>query len=222
VDILAGGSGSALVTVADLQGGSATQVADISVPALELQPGTLYAIPLANTATTADVVRIAIATGATTEPFYYLMCANMTMPDWVTYAEDTFNTGALGGAADEPDGIWDPAGIDADTILLGPDSFFRGQEKADLGLAGRHRLELTVNPMGGHEVTDAAGLLCNFGVRFAQAGTASFGFTPATSSIDRTYYRDAANVKHYWGALLAGPDGVLNVTGVDNTVVVTE
>ena len=216
-DSFAGGSGTTTVTVTDQDGATATTDVAVSVAALVLDADTIYAIPMVSTATTADTVTIRVMTGVPANPFQYLVGANVTMPDWCTYAANTFNIGAVGGAMADSDGIWGDMGVTS--FLTGPDSFLFGQEKADFGEAGRHRLELNVTPLGGSDSTTNSGALCNFGVEFGQAGTATFGFVEATPPIDRTYYRDGANNDYYWGTLAAGPDGV-NTTSVNNEVVV--
>lgn len=218
-DFIAGGNGTTTITVTDQDNGTATTTANITIPPIVLAADTIYAIPTAGTAAQADTATIMVMTGVPANPFQYLVGANVTMPDWVTYAANTFNVGAVGGAAGDADGIWGPDGMGVGSFLMGPDSFMFGQEKADFGQAGRHRLELTVVPLGGSDITGESGALCNFGVNFGQAGTATFGFVQATPPIDRTYYRDAANNNYYWGTLAAGADGV-NSTAVPNEIVV--
>ena len=176
-----------------------------------------------DTASLADTVTVVVATGVPANPFQYLVGANVTMPTWCTYAPDSFNIGAIGGATDDADGFWGPEGMGLDngSFLLGPQTFLYGREKSDFGIPDRHRLEFNATPLGGTDVTTASGQLFNFGVEFRQAGTATFGFLVATPPIDRTFYRDGENNDYYWGALVAGPDGV-NTTDVNNAVVVIQ
>jgi hypothetical protein len=218
-DAFAGGNGDTTITVTDQDAGTATGTATITIPAITLEDDTIYAIPMANTAAQADTVTILVATGVPANAFQYMVGANVTFPTWVHYAANTFNIGAVGGVKDASDGIWGPDGMNVASFLTGTDAFLFGQEK-DFGTAGRWRLETNVTPLSGTDITTESGALCNFGVTFDQAGTATFGFIQATGAIDRTYYRDGANNDYYWGTLMAGPDGVLNVTGVSNEIVV--
>ncbi len=221
-DVFTGGSGEAEVVASDLHGGKARALKLIEVPKLDLMADTLYAVPVKHKARVGDVVQVVLATGLPDNPFQYLACASVTMPDWAYYAQNSFNIGAAGGAPDEADGLWAADGMDFDGFLIAPDGFYYAREIADLELDGRHRLEVVALPISSTELPAAEGPVCNFGVLLTQTGTASFGFAATTGACDRTYYRDFANKAYYWGTLMAGPDGTLNVTGVDNTIVVTE
>ncbi len=229
LDQLAGGSGDCEVVVVDGLGRTTKTHVQVAVPPIELLPDTIYAIPQTNHAKVGDVVTVVVATGVPAHPFQYLVGVNVTYPTWVEFTSQSYprwNYGAPGGAQGDADGIWgeNGMGLSDGSFLIGPEPFmFPGwEEKSDFGISERHRMEFYIVPLGGHDITGISGALLNFQVKFDHAGTASFGFIESTPPIDRTYYRDGSNNDYYWGTLMAGPDGVLNVEGVNNTIVVTE
>jgi hypothetical protein len=224
-DMITGGSGTTTVTVTDSVEATATTTAVITIDPLPLDPDTIYAIPMVNTAVQTDTPTILVATGIPASPFKYLVSANVTFPTWVHYTANSFNIGAVGGAIDAADGFWGTGGMNLNNgdFLLGNDSFLLGKEKADMdGVTGRHRLQFNVTPLTDDDVTTAKGMLFNFNVTLDQAGSASFGFIATMPLIDRTLYRDADGGNHFWGTLSAGPDGTLTdgVTGINNVIVV--
>jgi hypothetical protein len=220
-NFLEGGTGATTVTAEDQYGATDTANVSIAVVVVPVLGDALYVLPYTNTAAVADQVAIIVATGVPASPFQYMTGVSVTYPDWVHFVGGSFNVGATGGEADKPDGLWGPDGMDVDGFLVAFD-FWPGDEVADLGIAGRHRYQFDLVPIGGHDLTTAAGALFNFQVSFDHAGTASFGFVEETGTINRTYYRDGSNTDHFWGQLMAGPDGTLNpsLTGLDNTIVV--
>ncbi len=221
-DIIAGATGSASVTLTDTKSAMDQVYVDITIPALgPVVADALYAVPLQHTVDADETATVIVFTNAVANPFQFLPAVSVSYPTWVHFIGGSFDYGTLGGNAGTPDGIWGPEGMEA-AFFLEAHNFAPGAEVADFGIDGRHRYQFDVNPVGGKDLIAATGPLFSFQVSFDHAGTASFGFVQTVGAVDRTYYTDSTSTNHFWGELMAGPDGTLNVTGVDNTIVVTE
>jgi len=175
---------------------------------------TLYAIPLSSTVAAGDPVTIEVITGDPANPFQYLTGVRVTFPTaaGVDYVKNSFNVGATGGAADDPDGFWTAMG--SPTFLLAPDSFYQVTDDVQDGDPAIEALDFNVTPLGGSDVTTGSGPLFNFQVTFANAGTYQLGFQQ-TFTVNRTYYQDGNQAPDYfWG------DITNNHAGVPNSVTV--
>lgn len=184
---------------------------------LEPEPGdyafdALYAIPQQTTAAAGEAVRIVVASGTPIHEFQYMNGVRVTFSAGEpSFVPGSYNVGGVGGAADDPDGIW--ASVNPDDFLLPTDYMlsFKSYDSAN----GSWAMDFNVTPIGGNPASGANGELFNFEVVFAQAGTVRLGFRQF-EDVKRTYYSDSSSVEYYWSNI--GNDH----PGVANTVVVTE
>lgn len=215
-DVLAVGltGGTATLTVSvdgplPLNGHDEAQL-QVNIPALQLAPDTLYAIPLQTKVQVGDPVRIVVATGKLPHPFQYMTGVRITAPVLsgfdINYGG--FNIGAPGGAVDAADGIWAQMGIE-DGNFLSPDGWEFNAYPVDAGndLVG---LDWNVTPLGGRDLINASGELFNFEAFFREAGTWTLGFQQ-TNVVNRTYYQDGNQAPDYfWGDISNDHPGVPN------------
>lgn len=178
----------------------------------EYAADTLYAIPQQTSVAVGEAVRIVVATGVPANSFHYMNGVRVTFgAGEPNYVPGSYNVGAIGGAADFPDGIW---------ALVGPGAFllptdymlsFNNYDSASNSWA----MDFNVTPIGGQEVNDAEGELFNFEVTFAQAGTVHLGFSQF-KDVKRTYYSDSRSQEYSWSSIGNNNAGVANTIEVTN------
>jgi len=190
VDVMAGASGTTEITADDGYGGTDTNSASLYIAPISIPDGALAAVPSARNATLADVVTVAVIAGDFSNPFKYVYSAGVTVESGATYANGTFNVGAVGGSQLDVDGIW--TNVAPDSFLVPLDFMFQERDIGD----GRVRIDFNITPIGGSETSDG-GVLYNFGLKFDHAGTYVLGFEEF-HDVKRTYYSDGAHNEYFW------------------------
>jgi hypothetical protein len=185
---------------------------EVSLPPLELESDTLYAIPLQATAAVDETVTVVVATSATVNPFLFMSGCRLCAPveSDFDYVPGTFNIGAQGGTVTAVDGIWaavDPVGT---PTFINPSDFIARSDAGD----GRWGIDVNVTPVDGTAVIGTSGELFNIGVSFGRAGTWQLTFQQF-ETVNRTYYQDASQTPDYFWA-----DSSNNHPGIPNSVVV--
>jgi len=162
-----------------------------------LEPDTLYAIPLQETALVDEPVTIVVTTGVMPNPFQYLCMVGLTVEPGASYVTNSLKPGAPGSGSGELSGIWGLMGATSVT------PFNTGVDNGD----GLYRWEFSYFPMGGHDLINEGGDLFNFQFTFDAAGTYTLGFVESTSGINRTYYGDWDEYEYYWGDITNDHEG---------------
>lgn len=205
-DFFNGATGTADITVTDSNGGSASQTGIvITIPGVVLADDTLYCFPLQTNVNTGDPVTVVIATGTPANPFQFLNGIGLTIENDADKVSNSFNVGAVGGAADAVDGYW--TAMAPATFLMPPDGFIVATP--DQPAAGQERWDFNLTPVGGSDQTTAKGALFNFQFTFSAAGTKTFGFQQF-QAVNRTYYSDSTSTEFFWGDISNA--GVSSVT----------
>jgi hypothetical protein len=194
------GNWTASVSVVDAAGNTATASAAYTVEAngnpggsgttatFTPLPGTLYAVPLVANAEVGEPVTVEIVTGELETAMAQMTAIGVIVEADAEYVPDSFNAGAVGGAAYAADGIWQDEVAD-DQFLPIPDTFLR--ESALYGDV--RRFDFNITPLGPSGEMDypgfsgKAGVLCNFKLKFSTPGTKTLRFAPF-NLLDRTYY----------------------------------
>jgi hypothetical protein len=178
---------------------------------------TLYAYPVERHVQPSEPVTIVVASGRPANPFQYMTGVRVTVPQEAGfhYVKNSFNVGAPGGAADDPDGFWaamefDPGSATEQTrgmnFLLAPDKFYTVVD-AGAGLSG---LDFNVTPLGGNDTQAAWGPLFNFQATFDYAGRWQLTFQQ-TNVVNRVYYQDHnQSPDYYWGDVSNNHVGIAN------------
>jgi hypothetical protein len=219
------GSWTALVTVSDAGGQSATATADyrillplgpggiVTTSAFAPAPDTLYAIPLVLSAKVGDEVPIVIVSGEPAYTFAEAYLALLVDAD-AEYVPNSFNLGDPGGAAYDTDGIWSGA-LANGSFLPFPDGFIADPAAIE---GSTRRLEMGIMPLGPTGDPDFPGFsgkhgaICNLKVKFTTPGTKTLNFVLRTG-VDRTFYQGAAPgyPVSYWSDISnSGAGGVPN------------
>jgi hypothetical protein len=209
-DLFGGNTGDVTFTATDPANATDTETVSVSTPSIVLAADTLYAIPLSGTAAVGAPVRVVVASGDPANPFFYMTGVRLTADQGANfnYVANSFNVGAVGGAAGDPDGIWTDQG--ATNFLLAPDNFI---QRSDAG-GGLHGIDFNVTPLDGSDMAAGEGELFNIEVTFGAAGTWQLGFQDV-NVVNRTYYQDSNQAPDYfWG------DITNNHAGVPNSVTV--
>lgn len=218
-DLFAGASGTTVITADDGIGGVDTAEVEVSIPALELLPDTIYVLPMVHAAAVGDPVTFVCATGELPNPFQYLNGVSLTIEDDADYVSNSYNVGKRGGSAGDVDGeVW--TAVNPSGFLLA-DNLIQATEPSPFNSIpeGRARWQFNATGLGGVDVTGVKGHLFNFQFTFGAAGLKHVGLQ-AVDTVNRTYYSDSTSTEYLWGTLMADEYGNLNVTGVDNTVLV--
>jgi hypothetical protein len=208
-DVFAGAAaGTATFTVDD---GTATATADatgITAPGIDVPNDTLLAIPLAGSATTADVVKFVLATGDLPNAFRLATGVSPTFPTGTAYVTSTFDFGgpAAGDPAVNPTATADQSTVDGIWTLVGaspspvPDAFL--PEFTSSG--GDTYYTFPLVPFSGSDIAANAAIdganqaLCNIHVSFSAPGNYTLGFIEQDGGSNLTFYQTDATV-HYWG-----------------------
>jgi hypothetical protein len=172
-----------------------------------LEPDTLYAIPLQETALVDEPVTVVVASGPMPSPFQYLCMVGLTVEPGAVSVYQSFKPGTPGGGADGLSGIWGLMGASSVTPF-----YATGIDNGD----GLLRFEFSIFPMGGHDLIGEGGDLFNFQLTFGAAGTYTLGFVESTNGINRTYYGDWDEYEYYWGDISNDHEGFAR------SIVVTE
>lgn len=215
VDPPAEGFGALTVTASDPDGLSASLevvIPDEPGAGPDYAPNALYAVPQAISAVVGEPLVIVVRTGILPNPFQYLNGVRVTVDSGASFVANSFNVGAAGGAAYDPDGLW---------VAMSPVDFIEppvsvGPAPVEIG-GGRIAFDFGLAPAVGNNLESAAGELFNFALRFDAPGIYVLGFQ-ADDGVARTYYgwEDGGGVTTTgWGDLAN------SVAGVANSVVVT-
>jgi hypothetical protein len=185
----------------------------VELPAT-LTDDTLYAVPnftgaIAGETDAEDALRITVATGELPNDFQFMNGIGIILLDGAHYVPESFNVGAIGGAADAADGLWAEMNP-ASGFLMPPDNFIR-----EIPASGDyHRIDFNVTPLGGSDLTSASGELFNFGVWFDSAGSYRIGIAEV-QGVARTYYSSSLQTNYYWGNVDNDESGVRNFVEVE-------
>ena len=199
-------TGTADITVSDGRGGSDTDNVATPVDGIVLAADTLYAIPLQTSVAVGDPVTVVVATGVPANPFQFLNGVGLTIESDCDKVANTFNVGAVGGAAGDVDGYW-TAMAPGGGFLLPPDNFIVATP--DQPAAGSERWDFNLTAIGGSDQTTASGALFNYQFSFGSAGVKTFGFQ-AVQGVNRTYYSDSSSTEYFWGTITNA--GISSVT----------
>lgn len=160
------------------------------------EPGKLYAIPSTTTASVGETVTVLIYSGEfpLDAQFNFLDGAGLTVNEGADYVDLSYNVGAVGGNADESDGIWETMNPIPVGYIMPQDWMMSWKALHDNPTMGR--IDLHVCAIGGSNVTNG-GCLLNLGLEFESPGTYTLGFQ-FFEDVERTRYSDATSVIHYW------------------------
>jgi hypothetical protein len=181
----AAGYGDIVITATDPGGLSITEMVAIPTtppPGPEYEPDSIYAIAQSGSAVVGEPVRIVVITGVLPNPFQYLNGVRVTAESGADFVAESFNVGALGGAAYEADGLW---GAMSPLSFVEPPSPVNPAPQ-DIG-GGRVAFDFGLAPAIGGNVADASGELFNFSLTFSAPGTYTLGFQ-AEDGPARTFY----------------------------------
>jgi hypothetical protein len=188
-----GAGGTVEVAVSDGVN-SATFPGGVRVGMVMAAADSLFAIPVTQTVTAGEPVRLVIATTVPANPIEYVNGIGLTVEDDAEVVTGSFNIGSPGGETYDPDGFWS---------AMQPTGFvFQPMEplvpvKLGSGLA---RFDFNITPLGGQETTVSSGALFSIQLKFSKPGVKHFGFV-RSDTVKRTYYSDAAGHEYYWGSI---------------------
>ncbi len=209
-DIFAGASGTATFTAETSYGGTDTDTSGtITVAPLVLPSDTLGAIPLVDSATVADTVKVVVATGATANPMQFMTGVSIVFPPGCGYSANSFDYGApvagdpgLNPVQDKDqetvDGIW--TAIDAAAGFLGVgDNLLVQDTDLPAPFTGSSAIDFNITPLGGEDApAGTRGILFNFNLEFSAPGEYTLGFL-LFDEVNRTYYQDGSQAVYQWG-----------------------
>jgi hypothetical protein len=206
-NVLAPDSGKIHVLAGDANGGITEITITMQAQFHWMLADALYAIPLQNTVHVGEPVTIEVLTTATANPFRAAVVRlTVAAASGYHFEAGSFNVGIPGGAADDPDGVWN---------AVQPSGFFDSwdgigfQQLIDFGplLTGT---DFRVVPFGGQDVPAADGAIFNFAATFATPGTWKLGFQQF-NVVDRTYYQDGSQgADYFWSDISNDHPGIPN------------
>lgn len=209
-DVFAGATGTATFTADDGNGGTDTDTSGtITIAPLVLPNDALGAIPLATSATTADTVKIVVATGPVANPFQFMTGVSVVFPTGCDYAGNSYDYGApvagdpgLNPVEDKDqetvDGIWSTVNPAAGFLGVG-DNLLVPDTALPAPFTGSSAIDFNITPLGGSDApAGTAGILFNFNLEFSAAGSYKLDFL-LFDEVNRTYYQDGSQAVYQWG-----------------------
>jgi hypothetical protein len=160
----------------------------------EIYPDSIYCVADDYELAAGDSTTITVYCKETPDPLRSV-CLGLSFKSSADYVPNSFNIGAPGGAAYEPDGAW--AAMPDLEYLAVPEGFIK--EAPDNYVEGNSRFELVVVPLDHEELPliNADGALLNFSLKVVEDTLVQI---QRTNIVDATYYSSDDVLDHYFWA----------------------